>query len=340
MCISLEDVDTNSMDSMVRAFPQLLDSFKLSKEIQELCNKLGDSGLGGICIVGMGGSAIAGNYVQALLNDESIRPIVTIRDSVLPKFIDETWVVLAVSYSGNTEETISAFNESVKRGCQSITVCSGGKLGSQKKARGSVVLPTGFQPRAAFPLLFSAVLQVIESLLRMDTTDLKAIRTVLATKLVDWKSSPLSPTVMANDLLDMTPIFIGTRHLNPVAYRAKCQFNENAKTMAFSSEIPESNHNEIESFNDSNDQTILPLLLHSAFVEDRVSRRFDIVSEMYEEEGFSPIRLSMKSNSKLTEMLVMTLYLDLVSIELAKLRGIDPLSIDKISKLKNELGTL
>jgi glucose/mannose-6-phosphate isomerase len=145
---------------------------------------------------------------------------------------------------------------------------------------------------------------------------------------------------MANDLLDMTPIFIGTRHLNPVAYRAKCQFNENAKVMAFSSEIPESNHNEIESFNDSNDLTILPLFLHSAFVEDRVSRRFDIVSEMYEEEGFSPIRLSMKSDSDVTEMLMMTLYLDMVSIELAKLRGVDPLSVDKISKLKDELGAL
>jgi glucose/mannose-6-phosphate isomerase len=129
---------------------------------------------------------------------------------------------------------------------------------------------------------------------------------------------------MANDLLVMTPIFIGSRHLSPVAYRAKCQFNENAKTMAFSSEIPESNHNEIESFNETNDQTILPLFLHSAFVEDRLSKRFDIVSEIYEEEGFSPIRLSMKSDSKVAEMLMMTFYLDMVSIELAKLRGFDP----------------
>jgi glucose/mannose-6-phosphate isomerase len=110
--------------------------------------------------------------------------------------------------------------------------------------------------------------------------------------------------------------------------------------MAFSSEIPESNHNEIESFSETNDQTILPLFLHSAFVEDRLSKRFDIVSEIYEEEGFSPIRLSMKSDSKVAVMLMMTFYLDMVSIELAKLRGFDPISVDKISKLKEELGNL
>ena len=340
MCTPLEDIDKNSMESMVRAFPKLLGSVDLSEEIHNLCSKLGEEGPSGVCIVGMGGSAIAGDYVQGLLYDVSHLPIVTIRDSVLPEFINESWITLAVSYSGNTEETLSAFKESVGRGCPTITISSGGLLVAKKESRGTVVIPDGFQPRAAFPMLFSAVLQVVECLLGLDRTNLKSIVEILLTKLEAWESSPLSPKSMANDLLVMTPVFIGSRHLVPVAYRAKCQFNENAKVMAFNSEIPESNHNEIESFNEDNDQTILPLLLSSAFLDDRVSKRFDIVSEIYEEDGFIPIRLSMKSDSKIEEMLLMTFYLDMVSIELAVLMGVDPLRVDKISRLKEELGNL
>jgi glucose/mannose-6-phosphate isomerase len=145
---------------------------------------------------------------------------------------------------------------------------------------------------------------------------------------------------MANDILMMTPVFIGARHLISVAYRAKCQFNENAKVMAFSSEIPESNHNEIESFNELNDQTVLPLFLKSAFLDERTSQRFEISSEIYEGEGFFPIRISMKSDSEIEEMLLMTFYLDMVSVELAHLREVDPLTVKKISMLKNRLGEL
>lgn len=337
---TLEDIDKNSMESMVRAFPKLLGSVKLSEEIHNLCSILGDEGPSGVCIIGMGGSAIAGDYVQGILYDVSHLPIVTIRDSVLPEFVDESWITLAVSYSGNTEETLVAFMESVRRGCPTITISSGGMLGAKKESRGTVILPEGYQPRAAFPMLFSVVLQVVECLLGLDKTNLKGIVEILDTKLEAWEASPLSPKSMANDLLVMTPMFISSRHLIPVAYRAKCQFNENAKVMAFYSEIPESNHNEIESFNEDNDQTILPMFLSSAFLDDRVSKRFEIVSAMYEEVGFIPIRLSMKSDSKIEEMLMMTFYLDMVSIELAVLMGVDPLRVDKISRVKEELGDL
>ena len=325
------------MESMVRSFPELLVSTEIPKEVSDLCAKIGQEGLAGICIIGMGGSAIAGNYIQELLHDTSQVPIITVRDSVLPQFIDRKWTVLAVSYSGNTEETLVASRDSVKRGCQTIGVCSGGELASLEGVKGTVMVPEGFQPRAAFPILFSVVLQIVESLLDMKKTDLKGIEGILSTRLEAWAGSPLKPKTMANDLLVMTPVFIGARHLKPVAYRAKCQFNENAKVMAFSSEIPESNHNEIESFNELNDQTMLPLFLKSAFLDERTAMRFDIVSQIYEDEGFIPIRVSMSSDSKIEEMLLMTLYLDLVSVELAHLRSVDPLTVEKISMLKSQL---
>ncbi len=336
----MEQIDMNNMQSMVASFPRLLSSVKVNEEIQDLCMQLGDEGLGGLCFIGMGGSAIASLYIQALFHEISSLPIIVVRDSILPSFVENNWVTVAVSYSGNTEETITAFEEAVKRGCHSFVISSGGKLLSKSEPLGKIEIPSGYQPRAAFPLIFSAILQIVECLLGLENTDLKKIGDILSKKYNAWKSSPLAPQEMAQDLLGIVPLFIGARHLTPVAYRAKCQINENAKAMAFNSEIPESNHNEVESLNRDNDFPILPLMLRSNYEEKRISQRFEIVSKIYEVEGFSPLRLSMKCDSKIDEMLLMTFYLDLVSIELAVLRGVDPNTVEKISKLKDELGLL
>ncbi|MFX1481739.1 MAG: hypothetical protein ACFFCP_00970, partial [Promethearchaeota archaeon] len=99
----MAQIDTSSMLSMVNAFPILLTSTPVQKNIQDLCTKLGDDGLSGISIMGMGGSGIAGQYVQALFKDVSPIPVITIRDLELPAFIDDSWATISVSYSGNTE---------------------------------------------------------------------------------------------------------------------------------------------------------------------------------------------------------------------------------------------
>ncbi|MFX1482921.1 MAG: SIS domain-containing protein, partial [Promethearchaeota archaeon] len=262
------------------------------------------------------------------------------RDLELPAFIDDSWATISVSYSGNTEETLTVFAESLKRGCHSFAITSGGKLLSMDKALRVIKLNPGYQPRAAFPSIFSAVLQITESLLGIKRTDLERIRPILQSRYLDWEKSQYSPKDMARDLNNLIPVFIGARHLIPVAYRSKCQMNENAKALAFYSEIPESNHNEIESFDHRNDPTILPVLLRSQFEDDRIAARYEVISELYKDEGFSPIRFSMKSDSKIEEMLLMTFYLDLVTLELALLRGVDPTSVEKISKLKSELKNL
>jgi hypothetical protein len=107
--------------------------------------------------------------------------------------------------------------------------------------------------------------------------------------------------------------------------------------MAFFSAIPESNHNEIESFVAENEFNILPVFLRSSYEGERIKQRMDITTSLYEEEGYSPIRLSMKSSNKTEEMLALTFYLDLVSVELAQVREVNPLSVEKIAKLKSNL---
>jgi glucose/mannose-6-phosphate isomerase len=171
-----------------------------------------------------------------------------------------------------------------------------------------------------------------------DQTVLKDIGSTLSEKAVKWETSSLTPKVMAEDFAGNVPIFIGSGHLIPVAYRAKTQINENAKTMAFFSEIPESNHNEIESFVTENEFYMQPVFLRSSYEEERIRKRMDITTKLYEEEGYSPIRLSIGSSSRTEEMLALTFYLDLVSVELAHIREVDPVSVEKILKLKKSLG--
>lgn len=326
------------MQSMVKAFPKLLESIQLPKKIQETCIKLRDDGPVGICIIGMGGSSIAGQYVQALLQETATIPIINVHDSFLPAYVMKGWITIAVSYSGNTEETLQSHQEAKKRGCRTLVISSGGKLLSDNERSSKISIPAKFQPRAAFPLMFAAVLKAVELMLGREATDLKAISETLSEKEEQWEASPIAPKEMAKDFQYRIPVFIGARHLTPVAYRAKCQINENAKAPAFSSEIPEANHNEIESFSGENDNDTLPIFLRSVFEEDRLNQRFDITTDIYEDEGFTPIRLSIKSSSRIEEALLMTFYLDRVSVELAALREVDPTSVDKITKLKSELG--
>jgi glucose/mannose-6-phosphate isomerase len=323
---------------MVRQFPELLTKIKIDQEIQDTCIRLGDEGLGGISILGMGGSAIAGLYVQALLRDSTAIPIVAIQEYSLPAYVDSTWATIAVSYSGNTEETLAAHDEAVSRNCQTFTVASGGNLLSKDNSLSEIKIPSGYQPRAAFPLIFSAVLNLVECLMGFDQTILKDIGSTLSEKVANWETSSLTPKVMAEDFAGNVPIFIGSGHLIPVAYRAKTQINENAKTMAFFSEIPESNHNEIESFVAENEFYMQPVFLRSSYEEERIRKRMDITTTLYEEEGYTPIRLSISSSNRTEEMLALTFYLDLVSVELALIREVDPVSVERISKLKKSLG--
>ncbi|MFX1606633.1 MAG: hypothetical protein ACFFDD_12090, partial [Promethearchaeota archaeon] len=96
------------MHEMVKSFPNLLSRVKIDQSIKDTCFRLHDSGLEGISLLGMGGSAIAGHYVQALLRESATIPIVPNREYSLPAYVDSSWAVIAVSYSGNTEETLAA----------------------------------------------------------------------------------------------------------------------------------------------------------------------------------------------------------------------------------------
>ncbi len=331
-------IDPQDMRNLVDHFPQLLNTLQLEKTIINLCKDYRKKGISGICFLGMGGSSIAGNYVKALLEQSSKIPISLVRDYSLPTSIDTDWLVIAVSYSGNTEETLSGLVQAKERGCNIIRITSGGEMG-QESEDPIIRLPTGLQPRATLPLMLSAILAVTEILIGSNRTDFGKLESLIITMNSSWKEWDETPKEMAESLFGKVPIFIGANHLKPVAYRAKCQVNENAKAPAFYSEIPEANHNEIEGFFDIYGCKMIPIFLRSQHESTRIARRLDITYDLYLEMDLSPFKIQAQGQTLLEEMLTLTHYLDSVSVELAYLGDVDPVSVERIQDLKHRLST-
>lgn len=329
-------IDKKDMHSIVRNFPLLLQNSGLDSVLLEQLAKMQARGPSGVCFIGMGGSAISGDYVATALKHASPLPIVSVRDQNLPAYVRKGYVVFATSYSGNTQETLAAQLISEERGCHTITVSSGGLL-SKKAATSRIRLPTGFPPRGALPIMFGKLLQATEVLLGLPVTNLDDLAEEINRASQSWGVHMSKPSELAKSIHEKIPIFMAAGHLYPSAYRAKCQINENAKTEAFSSPLPEATHNEIEGFTEARAGSLVPVLLRSKTESPTTKRRLDIVYDILRETGYDCTVVSASAQTALGEMLEMTYYLDLASVELADLIGVDSLSVPKISSLKKRL---
>ncbi|MFX1603115.1 MAG: SIS domain-containing protein, partial [Promethearchaeota archaeon] len=328
-----DSIDTSNMKSMVSGFPKLLRASRPNDDVLQEAGRLRKRGIDGILLLGMGGSAIAGEICRAYLHDRTAIPILSVRDYVIPQFIDDRWVTIAVSYSGDTEETLSAFEKAMSRGSTTFAFTTGAAL---KECAGDspvhILLP-GFQPRAALPMIISGLLPVLETLLGLDTTDLNTVSVDIEHVSSLWAGMQTTPADLAKMAKDTIPLFIGWRHLIPVAYRARCQMNENAKKMAFSSELPEANHNEIEGTASCVKTQFLPVFLRSKEEDKRIQTRIETTLEAFLESGCNPVNLDLNLPSRIHEILGYTHFLDSMSIELAEILGVDPMRVERITEL-------
>jgi glucose/mannose-6-phosphate isomerase len=325
------------MRDMIEGFPILLRETVLDEQVKTHAVRLKKKGIQGICMAGMGGSSIAGQLCKRFLERKAHVPIISVRDYTIPSFVNEKWVIIVVSYSGNTEETLSAFNSARNKRCEIIAITTGGKLGELAKSIPCHKLYPSFQPRAALPLIFSAVLPTLEVLLNLNHTDLIAISKKLERHSTSWGNIMQSPRSLAEKLIDFIPVFIGWEHLIPVAYRAKCQINENAKSVAIHVELPEMNHNEVEAIGVCKEYALYPIFLRSNWETERISKRFEATAQIYSANGCKSETIRFNCESRIEEMLAITHYLDTVSLELAELRDVDPVSVERITALKKIL---
>ncbi|OLC57955.1 MAG: bifunctional phosphoglucose/phosphomannose isomerase [Chloroflexi bacterium 13_1_40CM_4_68_4] len=298
-----------------------------------------------IVLAGMGGSAIGGDLAAALMADELKVPMSVHRDYGLPAFVGRDTLVIASSYSGNTEESLSSFGEAQKRGAKVIAITTGGKLAERARAANYPVITFSYpaQPRAALGYSFGLALGVLVKIgfVRDLQSDVDAALADLAKieERVHEGARTNDAKRMAIELYGRIPFAYGAGVMGVMARRVKGQWNENAKNWSAFDVMSELNHNAVVGFPHPPiaKDALTVLLLRSDRDNPRHKIRFDVTAELLERAGVKHKTLKFSGASMLSEVLQMTMFTDYVSFYIALLNGADPSEVKSIDYLKDRL---
>jgi glucose/mannose-6-phosphate isomerase len=293
----------------------------------------------GVLICGMGGSAIGGDLAAAALGDRLTRPMLTVRGYALPSWATPEWLVLASSYSGETEETLACFEAAGALGAPRIVLGTGGTLVGAARAAGVPVvgLPGILQPRAAvaYMLAVAAEAAALAGAGPRLHTEIDAAASFLEGEVDDLRSRAAE---IAGRLDGASPVIYGADLTAPVARRWKAQINENAKLPAFFSELPEADHNELCGWAGEAGAAFSAVLIEDSDQHPRERRRFELTAESIVASGAEVVRLETAGETRVERLLWATMLGDLVSLALADARGVDPTPVEAIEDFKAALG--
>ncbi len=301
-----------------------------------------------VVVSGLGGSAIGGDILRTWALQKARIPVVVNRDYDMPAFINSDSLVLTVSYSGNTEETLSAYRQARDRGAGIIAVTCGGKLADMACQDGCQVIatPGGLVPRAATGYLFAPLALIMEQLGIADgaRTELEEACRVLK-ELRETIHPGVEPAQneaksIARDMKDRLPVIWGSSgRSEAAALRWKAQINENAKCPAYYNIFPELNHNEIVGFDVPGEllSRFTVVILHDSADNPRVKKRMEITKEIIKTRGPRIVEVEARGESFLAKLYSLIYTGDYASFYLALEYGINPTPVQVIDYLKNEL---
>jgi glucose/mannose-6-phosphate isomerase len=301
---------------------------------------------GGLVVAGMGGSAIGGAFARAALGDTASRPILSSRGYGLPPWTTPDTTVLISSYSGNTEETLAAYEAATALGAKIVVATSGGQLAEQARNDGVGVIPVagGFQPRAAVAYMTVAALEVAAACGAAPriVSDVDVAAEHLEALVSEW--GPDGPDdgkakALARALQGTIAVIAGADVTAPIAYRWKTQINENAKLPAFAHELPELDHNEIVGWEGAPSLgRFSAIFLEDTDIHPRIGERVKLTTELIGTDGVATHRIQGSGSTPFERIFSLVLLGDLTSLYLAVLRGVDPGPVEVIDSLKDRLG--
>jgi glucose/mannose-6-phosphate isomerase len=302
-----------------------------------------------IVVLGMGGSGIAGDVIATTLNDELPVPVNVLKQIRTPAYVGPNTLAFAVSYSGDTEETVSMARGAVAQGAQLVAISCGGELERVASEAGAlhVPCPPGYMPRAAIGVLVAPICAVLYRLgvapgahaMLMRAQEQLAQRRATCRPAVDGAANPARE--IARRIGRTIPLFYGGGALGAVAaYRWKCDVNENAKAPAFCNAYPELAHNEICAWGQHGDvtrQLISLVELRHGYEHDRLQPRFAAGREIVDECVHQVLTVEAQGEGRLAQLLDLMYLGDWASCYLALQNDVDPGPIDAIAMLKARL---
>ena len=344
----IEGVDKSGMLGLLVEFPKqcakaadLGELFSIKKDYIAGCSR--------VLFTGLGGSAIGADLIRSYLANEAKLPIFVNRNYTLPNFVGPDTLVIASSYSGNTEETISAYEDAKKRGARLIAITSGGTLADMARADAIPLLtiPGGLPPRAALGYSFFPSLVLLS---KLGVTSDKGREIDGAIRLMDrLREKKIGPKVGAKDnpakglaqrMYGKFPVIYGGQdHIDSVVVRWRSQIAENSKTLASSHIFPEMNHNEIVGWQNPKKifKDLIVLCLRDSLDHPRTKKRMDITRRIIAEEGVEYVEVESMGQTLLEKIFSLIYIGDFVSFYLAALNGVDPTPVERVTYLKKEL---
>jgi glucose/mannose-6-phosphate isomerase len=344
---SFREIDPGNMLSEIDNLPgQLKEAWELGQDMP----LPEPTGIGNLVLVGMGGSAIGADLLQAYASPKVLLPITVWRNYSLPNFVGKESLVITSSHSGNTEETLSAFDQALKARAKLIAVTTGGELAARANASGVPLwqFKHAGQPRAAVGFSFGLLLAAIS---RMGWVKDPAEEVMDAVTSMQDQQDTLQAQVpvaqnaaklVAGQLMGRWPTIIGADFLAPVARRWRTQIGEIAKTVAQFEELPEADHNLVAGV--LNPEELIPkmmvIFLKASHYHPRNQLRTDVTREILMQEGFNTDVYEAKGRSRLAQQWTGLHFGDYVSFYLAMSYGVDPTPVPAIEGLKQRMKDL
>ncbi|MBM4467234.1 MAG: bifunctional phosphoglucose/phosphomannose isomerase [Chloroflexi bacterium] len=303
-----------------------------------------------IVILGLGGSAIGGDLLRALAEPECALPMVINRDYNVPAFVNAETLVIASSYSGNTEETLAAFEEARGKGAALLAITTDGQLAQRAREWGAPLLTFSYksQPRAALGYSLVSLIGIVQKLglIADKSADLAEAAVVMEAwqgEIRETVPSAQNPAKqLARRLYGHLPVVYGAGYLAEVARRWKTQFNENAKAWSFFEQLPELNHNAVLGYQFPPDlaEKVVVVMLTSSLDHPRNKVRFQVTQEILTRQGVACETVEARGQSSLAQILSAIHFGDYVSYYLAMLYQVDPSPVPVINYLKERLAQL
>lgn len=299
-----------------------------------------------VILTGMGGSAWPADFIKTWPKLKV--PFLISRDYALPDFVDDQTLVIASSFSGNTEETLSALDDARDRGAQIVVQANGGKLAQKAKdyTLPFVQIPNCAQPRMASLFFYKAIVQILVAAGLIDKNQpeqLTKLAEPLTKALQAWK--PTSPTSKnlakqyAEQMLGKNVVVYAGPLMFPAAIKWKISVNENAKNTAWSNVLPEMCHNEFIGWSAKPVEKPFAVFdLFSKLEHQRTQKRFDVADRLLSGKRPAAVRVEARGESILEQMLYLVVLGEYVSLYLAILNGVNPTPVDLVEKFKKVLG--
>lgn len=291
-----------------------------------------------VVITGLGGSGIGGTILTEVLLDTVKVPILINKDYFLPAFVNENSLLIVSSYSGNTEETVQAMEQAMSKNAQIVCITSGGKILELAKQNliEFIEIPGGQPPRSCIG--FSLV-QLIKVLIQKKLAPSNLLKEVEHSRqlLIDSNNQIINEAkAIANDLTGKLAVIYSLGGSEGVCVRFRQQVNENSKQLCWHHVFPEMNHNELVGWTEKNENLVV-VTFHTSFDFSRTKKRYEVCKPVFEKYCKKVIDIEAKGATKLEQFFYLINIGDYISCYIAENKNIDPVEVNIINHLKNEL---